>query len=393
MPQTITWANLFIDIKDEINETSPSETALIRIGNRILNDLVLSLDLPESIRTSEIYYCGSDFEKYAEPTGMKSMALIDIRPRDTAIFSPIKFISPTRYHGYYGGSAITIKRDTGKEHIELMFGDFNGNDTFFTACQSLTADGAWSAGTGATNITLDQYNFKKGNSAINFDVATGGGTTAQIDFAKTTVMNLSGYTVNQRVRFFMKLPTAPTSVTIRWGSDSSNYYSHAVTAQASGESFSTSDWNELEAKKESATVTGTPDDSNIDYFSIILTFAEATTDTDFIIDHIKAIKPDVLILEYYSTYLAKTAAGVYSDAVAVSAGTTDLVDMQSETRQVYLDGLAWRYLRMRGDKQAKGDALMYKQDYNDGKQTLRTKYPSRRRFFARERTLPRLSII
>ena len=389
MSQAVAWAGLYTDLKDELNESAADEVTLLRISNRILNDMVLSLDLAETIRTAEVFYCGEPFVKYAEPTGMKSMGLIDLRPRDTSNFFPFRWLTPYRFNQLNSGEFITIAREDASEYFEIQHDQFNGLSTYLTACDtSITTDGAWTAGTGAANITQDNYDYKEGSGAVNFDVD---GATATISFVPTTAKDISAYTAFQRVRFFMKLPTAPTSIAVRWGSDSSNYYSHAVTAQAHGKAFNTSDWNEIQANKDSATVTGTPVDTTIAYFALVITFAAPTTDTDFLIDCIKLIKPEVLLCEYYSVYAAESTAGADQEALTTTASTTDKISLQNESRIVFIDGVCWRYLRMRGDKQAKNDAMVYKADYETGKQTIRFRYPSRRRFPERERVLPRLA--
>mgnify|MGYP001589054523 CR=1 FL=1 len=394
----IIWKDdLFLDLKDELNEVSPSETALIRVTNRVAKELAATTDLPTAIRVSTVYFCGEHFEKYAEPSDMKSGALIDVRPRDSVNVEPLSLLSPYRFNQLNAGENVTIQLAQNKEFFKLLHARFSGASAFITACEtSLTADGAWTAGTGATNITFDSYNYyakSGGVGAINFD--TSGGTTAQVSFAKTTAIDISSYTAQQRVRFFMLLPTAPTGIEVRWGSDSSNYYSHdSISTQASGESFGTTDWNEIEASRASATVTGTPVDTALDYFSIILTFSGATTDTDFVIDYIKAIKPEALEVEYYSNQIAKTAAGVYSAVgVTVSAATTDLLVALEEWRQLIIDGVCFRYLRMRGNATAKQLAEDYRVKYETAKAQLRVKYPSRRKSYKRQRLLPRLSRI
>ena len=391
--QSIQWKDdFFLSLKDELGETAPVGTTLIRITNRILNDLATTIDLEPTIRTSEIYFCGDDFEKYASPTGMKSGALIDLRPRDSIVDRPIRLISPLRFAKYNAGEWVALQRAQGLEYLKILHDQFSGNQTYISACEtSLTADGAWTAGTGALNITHDSYTFKKGNGAINFDVATGAPKTATISFVKSTVIDISGYTAFQRIRFFMKLPTAPSSISVRWGSDSSNYYAHSITTQTSGESFSTNDWNELEAAKNSATITGTPDDENMDYFALVLTFASATTDTDFLIDNIKVIKPEVLIAEYYSYYMARSATGTYGYGLTISADTTDLLEILNEWRDLIVFGVCARYLRSTGGKTAMRDSLYYTELYERQKLEIKRNYPSRRSIVNRKRLLPRLS--
>lgn len=389
---SIAWASdFFDDLKIELNETAPSETNLIRITNRVLKDLAVSLDMETAIRLDTIYYCGKDFEEYSEPSEMKTSALIQIRPKNVAKRGVIKLVSPMRFSQYHTGSMVCFAKDQALEHFKIKYDYWDGLDALITDCDNLTADGTWTAGTGATNITLDEYDYKKGTGAINFDTDGDASKTATISFVKSTAIDISDYTNQQRIRFFLKTPTAPSSIEVRWGNDASNYYKHtSISTRANGASFSSSDWNEVEASKASATMTGTVDDTAIDYFVVILTFSAATTDTDFLIDNIKAIKPEEMECEYYSKNLAATAAGVYSEALTVSASTTDLILIYNENKDMVIFGVCARYLKMHGDKQAKADSADYFQLYENEKLKYKKLFPSRRAVITRRKEMPSL---
>ncbi len=386
----ITWADdLFTDLKAELAESAPAETTLIRFTNRVAREMNSELDLESVINTATLYFCGENAISYAQPTDMKSDGLIEIRSANTVVDRPIRLISPSRFSKYSAGEFVCIEKDAGVECFKILHDQFDGNSILFAPCEtSVTAEGTWSAGTGVTNITHDSYDYRFGNGAINFD--TNGELTATISFVRTSVLDISDFTNQQRLRLWMKLPTAPSSIAVRWGSDSSNYFSHSLTTQVNGASFATSGWNELEAVQASATATGTPDLENIDYFALVLTFALANTDTDYIIDEIRLIKPEEMQVEYYSKYIGKTIAGVYSEGLTVSASTTDLLVLYNELREIVIAGVCWKYLRMRGDKQAKADSEYYRQIYENGKNRIKIKYPSRRAISSRRRSLPRL---
>ena len=387
---SITWTSLFVDLKDELNETSPSEVLLIRMANRIAREMNAELDLESCINTAPLYFCGENAIKYAEPTGMKSDGLIEIRPAKTFVDWPIRLISPLRFAKYSDGEFVTIEKDAGVEYFKILHDQFDGESVLFAPCEtSVTAEGVWTAGTGVTNITHDSYDYRFGNGAINFD--TNGETTATISFIKTTTIDISGFTNQQRVRFWMKLPTAPTSIAVRWGNDASNYFSHSLTTQVGGGAFNTTEWNELEAVQASATETGTVTKTAVDYFALVITFAAGNTDTDYLIDEIRMIKPEEMQIEHYSVYVARTTASVYSEGLTAEASTTDLFTFYNEFREAVINGVCSRYLKMRGTDPKKNDAEIYRQLYEKNKTGIKTKYPSRRAVPQRKRTLPRLS--
>jgi hypothetical protein len=479
---SITWSSLFVDLKDELNETSPGEVLLIRIANRIAREMNAELDLESCINTAPLYFCGENAIKYAEPTGMKSDGLIEIRPANSYVDWPIRLISPLRFAKYSSGEFVTIEKDAGVEYFKILHDQFDGQSVLFAPCEtSLTAEGAWTAGTGCTNITHDTADYRFGNGAINFDTDGDGSKTALISFIKSSTIDISGFTNQQRVRFWMKLPTAPSSIAVRWGLDSSHYYSHSLTTQVGGGAFNTTEWNELEAVQASATATGTmhsqatatisianpcvitsashglgdgtavyftttgalptgisanaiyytystggntfnlydsyanaiaggttgrvittgsqsgihtaianADKSTI-YFALVITFAAGNTDTDYLIDEIRMIKPEEMQVEYYSVNVARTTASVYSEGLTELASTTDLFTFYNEFRETLINGACSRYLKMRGTDPKKNDAEIYRQLYEKNKIGIKTKYPSRRAVPQRKRTLPRLS--
>jgi hypothetical protein len=151
-------------------------------------------------------------------------------------------------------------------------------------------EGTWVASGDATNVTTDLDEFKTGNGSVNFDVdvSADAGNVAIMTNSTFTAEDLSDYEDSGKWRIWVYLPdvTYMTSVTLRWGSDSTNYWSLAVTKDYKDEAL-VDGWNLLEFDWSDASVveTLTPDSSAIDYLQLRFTYGTNQPDaTDFRID-------------------------------------------------------------------------------------------------------------
>lgn len=192
---------------------------------------------------------------------------------------------------------------------------------------SLTADGGtWevdSTNSDATNLTIDTVEFKEGNACFNFDidVSQSGNNRATIQNTELTSLDLSDYEDLASWVFRVYIPdnTYTSSVTIYWGSDTSNYWSATVTTDLNSNALADG-WNRLKVAWANATATGTPDASAIDYIRIDINFgASQGDDTDYRLDDLKLIIPEKLKLIYTSWYVGHNSGG--TDLTAFTADT------------------------------------------------------------------------
>jgi len=102
-----------------------------------------------------------------------------------------------------------------------------------------------------------------------------------------------------------------TNYILRFGSDSSNYYSKTVTAQSDGTTF-VPGWNLLRFDVSSLTTVGTPVITAIDYFVITMTKTVAkVSESDYKFDYLVLKKGVVHNVKYYTSYGWQSAAGAY----------------------------------------------------------------------------------
>ena len=154
-----------------------------------------------------------------------------------------------------------------------------------TAINTCEATTDWSVSGDASTLTLDTTNEIRGAGALNFDISAYSGGTSKLTLAAGATVDISsekGY-----LGFWVKFPTGYTanlsSVRVRIGSDSSNFYEWTLTNPTAN----TATYIKLDYAD--ATSTGTPVDTAVDFFELDFTTAAGYAGyTDFIIDDIRS---------------------------------------------------------------------------------------------------------
>lgn len=170
-------------------------------------------------------------------------------------------------------------------------------------------EGTWVAELDATNVTTDADEFKTGNGSVNFDidVSADSGNVAALTNSTFTAEDLSDFEDAGKWRVWVYLPdvTYMSSITLRWGSDSSNYWSLVVVQDHRNEAFKDG-WNLLQFDWGSTSVVETlsPNSAAIDYLQLRFTYsANQPDDTDFRIGSIRMANSYGLNDVYEITYL------------------------------------------------------------------------------------------
>ena len=199
------------------------------------------------------------------------------------------------------------------------------------AFESLTANGTWAAvsGGGASNLGTNTLYKTKGSASVEFDVGATGGA---IDNSTMTQVDLTNHDEVSSLFLDLFIPTGftisdLTSVTLRWGNDSSNYWSRTITAPHFG-SFNNG-WNLLRFDWNGATETGTVDPATIDYVRITVTTTAA--DTDFKADNLVSRLGYIYELWYYSKFLFRTSSGTWQDTISDNA---DIINLDVDDRNL-----------------------------------------------------------
>jgi hypothetical protein len=109
-----------------------------------------------------------------------------------------------------------------------------------------------------TNATLTTANARVSPQTLKIDFVTSGTTTAE---SIATIQDLSSYTGVDIIKLAFYATANTSSLRIRMGTDSSNYYEFLVSSPAVG-------YNIKSFSLSSATKTGSPNWNNIAYFAV-----------------------------------------------------------------------------------------------------------------------------
>lgn len=225
-------------------------------------------------------------------------------------------------------SSFAIERRDGGAYLEV-----NHTSTYLakiiTNFDSITdGGGTWavdSTNSDATNLTVDSAEFRYGNASLNFDatVAQSGNNRATIINSTLSSINLSDY-INLS-SFIMEVyvldVTAFSSVSLFWGSSATAYWSSTVTTDINGNAF-VNGWNRVKFDWATATKTSTPDETALTYIRIDMNYTggQANT-TDFRVDYLRVVRPEILTFYYTSWAVGQTSASVSTKIYAFTATT------------------------------------------------------------------------
>lgn len=339
------------------------------LHNRTARQLLLDLDPQETIR--KVLTATPLFDQvwdYACPSDLKGNRIVDISPQ--YIRSPGQIIAQTYNQPFdidknrtVPPSEFTIQFNTAVKTIRI-------NDTSLpqgTVIDSCEATTGWTANSTASNLTEDNVNFASGSGSLSFDVTTGAGSISK---TLSSTLNLTAHLNQSSFFYYLYLPSgsALTSTAIRWGSDSSNYYTRTLTVTNEGNAFATG-WNLIRADWNGATVVGSPDVTKIAYVDVIVTVTSNQTGVK--VDNIVSVMGLYRTIEYYSKYLFRDAiTGAFQETVT---DNSNLINLDTESFNVYLILLAFY-----ATQQVQGLSALFFDDNFFGQEylKLKTRYTS-----------------
>lgn len=349
--------------------------------NRAVRFVLGDIDLRSTKRSAQLSPNLFDDEyDYAAPSDLKETALIDIRKQvQRSSFEKFYLVDESEFDRKKGILPYRVAlKDANFSRILKIDGVEGTKRAVINACNSLTANGAWSAAADASNLTLDSDNYITAGGALNFDMAKGA-ATGYIENSTMTAVNLTVYQDIGSIFVWVFIPDysdaqgdTVTNFILRIGSSSSAYSSITVTTNNEGLTFYDG-WNLLRFDLNGSTSTGTPAYSAINYLRLTVTKSTSLeADTDWRVDDFVARIGSIYDTIYYSKYGWQTSAGVYAEE---SSGATDLVIADTEEIEIIATKGA-EYAAQ--ELKEKDDLLMFKSDYERFKRKYKGTYPSER---------------
>lgn len=322
------------DLKDRINaKVHNSINKLVDIDGLIIesgNNVLLAVDSPSAIRVSQLANGLYDsVYSYACPTDLKEDKMISLVPQN-----PLNQTPANNYNSTYS-KEFDLRKEPGALSIE-------DNSTIRTLraagiglragvtlndSNSLTTNGTWAATANATNLAVDTINFVSGNASLKFDLSASG-STGYIENSTMQSVDLTDYVNTGSAFVYVYIPstTTITSVSLRWGSSTSNYYSATATTTQDATAFVVG-WNLLRFDWAGVTTTGTPVNTAINYARV--TFAYNGTATPSCrVDNIVFRLPAIANLRYYSNYLYRSVAGTWLEQ-PTSSDDSDIINLDT----------------------------------------------------------------
>lgn len=246
------------------------------------------------------------------------------------------------------------------------------------AADGITTNGTWAVGGNASNIQNNNQYFTNGAAgSVTFQLnQTGISSTGSITNSTMGDTDLTNHYNNAYEFFYMYFPNAAgiTSVEFRFGSSAGNYYSIAgLTTDYAGNAW-VNGWNLLGASWTTATTVGTPDITDINYISVIVTY-NGTLQTMVGINQVWSRLGRIFNINYYSKYL-------FMDSVtyAFKEFTTsdqDYINLDTDARDMFLFAAALEAIQQQqGLSAAFYDDPTLLGKYNDAIASYTSKYKS-----------------
>jgi hypothetical protein len=343
------------------------------IFNRTARQILLDIDPQETKRIQQfvnpIY---NSIYDYAVPVDLKGNRVVDIRPQ--ANRNPNEVLVQN-YNQFFdlskkntSGLNFTINFNTGVKTIRIN-NSFLPPPVVVNQCDNTTDNGTWSSGGSASNLSVNNVRFVSAAGSLQFDLAASGSQGYLENSTMESVDLTEQY--NQGALFlWVYLPTGSdfSSITLRWGTNSSSYYSVTVTTTQVNTSF-VNGWNLLAFNWLGATVVGTPDYSDISYVRVTYTY-NGTAQTAVGLDSIASILGNILEIEYYSSYLFSTSTGTWQETVT---DDSNLINLATESYNLFLNKLAYFCCQQQQGIDAAGfDAQYFAEEYE--KDLIKYKY-------------------
>mgnify|MGYP001590171846 CR=1 FL=1 len=314
-------------VHQKFSQTASPQVIMNRAVRYVINDIDLRSAKRKATLSPNMY---ANVYDYGAPTDLKGEKIIDLRKQvnrdsferwtlvDEADFDRRKSLSQYR---------IAV-RDENFSKLLRIDGVTGSKSKVLHSCESLTANGTWAASEDASNLTLDNDNYITGGGALNFDMAAGA-TTGVIENTGMTAVDLTAHDEIGSIFVWVFIPDysdaqgdTVTNFILRWGNDSSNYWSRTVTTNNEGVTFYDG-WNLLRFDWNGATETGTVVPASIDYLRLTVTKSTSlAADTDWRVDDFVSQVGDIYDVIYYSKYGWQTSALAY---IEESTTSTDLL--------------------------------------------------------------------
>ena len=365
-----------------LHEKSQQLASRQRTLNRAVLAVISDIDLRGTKRRAALSpNIFDNIYDYGAPSDLKDRAIIDIRAQiRRSVSAKWRLMDEETFDRFKETEdhIITVADDELVRTLRIsgLEGTKNAN---IHNCDSVTANGTWAASADASNVTADTDNYVEGGGSLNFDMAAGA-ATGVLELTGAAQVDLTDHDEKSSIFVWVYIPDysdaegdTVTNFILRWGNDSSNYWSRTVTVNNEGATFYDG-WNLLRFDWNGATETGTVDPAAIDYVRFTVTKSTSlAADTDWRIDQIISRVGAIHDVIYYSRFGWQTSANAY---IAESTTTTDTLNLEEDELNLVLFKAAEYGAQELVD--LRGEVPYFREEYERLKKRYISFYPSER---------------
>lgn len=268
---------------------------------------------------------------YAIPADLKGTQITDIRAQaNRTPADNFTKVGQEEFDMNKLNNTVTVDTNTGIKTLRISKKLLPGS--LLHDANSITESGTWSVGGSATNLSVDTVNKITGSGSLRFDI-NAGGSSSYIENSTFPAVDLTSYLNLGALFVWVYIPSTAiiSSVSLRWGSSSSDYYSSTAASSVANTAFVVG-WNLLRFDWAGATTTGSPVVTVIDYLRVTFNHT-ASAVSGCRVDNIIAKLGSIYETGYFSKYLFRSAAGTWKERPDAD---TDLLNLDIESSNVYL---------------------------------------------------------
>lgn len=213
------------------------------------------------------------------------------------------------------GRQTSIKWDRGTPI--LILNETEGSKVLVHGCNSISDDGTWSVSGDGSNLVADLQMFTQGVGSLRFTVTAAGGTTT-LAISDMPSVDITDFLTLGRAFLDLQVPSTNTvdltSVTLRLGTDASNYYEMSATERHNKKTLGPG-WGIISFDLTSKTTVGTPTDTNIVYCTVTINHGASGVDGLYRLDNIFLSQGTYYQIPYYSKFNVMDETGTYKEKV------------------------------------------------------------------------------
>ena len=344
--------------------------------NRAARTVLLDVDPKETTRIVQMPQVFNNTFDYVIPVDVKGDRITDLRLQ--AGRTPGNIFHQTYAQNFDANkfssfaSKIYTQWNTGVKTIRI-------EAPFLTSPLQLSDTGyltGWAATSGAASLTLDQTNNVAGGGALVFNLIAGQ-SSGYVETSSLSPVDMTNYVNNSTGFIWVYMPSgaAITSIDIRWGSDSSNYYHYSATTTQQGTSF-VDGWNLIALPWASATLVGSPTITAYDYVRVTPSY-NSTLQTGVKVCNFTFTLGYYFDIQYYSKYLFRDpSTNAFQETVVDTTDNNKLINLDTESYNLLFNKAAFFVAQSLQGADASYDANYWDSEYQNSLKRYRAQNPS-----------------